>query len=68
MGVCRVGFLNFCFYSIISFSLIRYLLSLIIINLYIYIKPKLLVAPQFSMSTQHRERVSRFSKETHRES
>ena len=32
VGVCRVGFLNFCFYSIISFSLIRYLLSLIIIN------------------------------------
>ena len=29
-GVCRVGFSNFWFYSLISFSLIRYLLSLII--------------------------------------
>ena len=31
-GVCRVGFSNFCFYSLISFSLIRYLLSLIVYN------------------------------------
>ena len=28
--VCRVGFSIFCFYTLISFSLIRYLLSLII--------------------------------------
>ena len=31
-GVCRLGFSNFWFYSLISFSLIRYLLSLIIYN------------------------------------
>ena len=30
MWVCRVGFSNFWFYTLISFSLIRYLLSLII--------------------------------------
>ena len=31
-GACRGGFSNFCFHSLISFSLIRYLLSLIIVN------------------------------------
>ena len=31
-GACRVGFSNFYLYSLISFSLIRYFLSLIIVN------------------------------------